>query len=190
MRLLLRIGLVALLIVAAGVGGWLYANRDAIERRRAVLRVADAPNFAQAQVELRWFELAPEVDEKRAELVGYWGTGQATFDTYLAQHLRDPDCGEALRKRFSEELAWRPELRPLWATVWRERTKQPPHEEAASVLEFLDTLAKAETPPRLTWRQVLDVQAVFELRGRGDLAVRLTPENCLDRFRQFKSLRE
>ena len=183
--MVLRIGLLGLLIAAVGVGGWLYLNREAVERRRAVLRVADAPTLAQAVAEFRWFETPPDEEAKRTALVAHWGTGDERFDDYLVRYLGDSTCSEALRKRFSEELAWRPELRSTWAAAWRQRVKQQPEAEIASVLEFLDTLSAAENPPRLTWRQVLDVQAVFELRGRGELATWLSPENYRERYRAY-----
>jgi hypothetical protein len=184
--LVLRIGLVALLIVAAGVGAWLYAQRDAIERRRAVLRVGEAQTYAAAQAELRWFETPPQAEEKLAALAGYWGEGNENFDSHLARHLSEPACSDALRKRFSEELAWRPKLQRKWAEAWRRNTKLPPDQEIASIVDFLDTLTLAESPPKLTWRQVLNAQAVFELRGRGDLVAWLTPENCLERYQRLK----
>lgn len=187
MRYAVRVGLAVFLILGAGAGGWWYANRHAIDRRRAVLRVAQAPSLALAQPQLLWFETPPDVDEKLAALVNHWGTGDARFDDLLVQHLGDPACGDALRKRFAEELAWRPAARPLWAQAWRQRTRQPPDQEIAAILDFLEALAAADAPPRLSWRQVLDVQAVFELEGRGELAAWLTPENCLPRYRAWKT---
>jgi len=175
------------LMIFGGLAGvvWFYYEGDPLGRQVAGYRVGSAGNYAQACREIAWFEQGADRESKLRELVGGWGTGNPQFDLYLARYLGDSKCGEALRQAFSLEFAWRPELLPRWAHYWRWRTKLPPSEEIASIAEYLSTLVLVDPPKKLTWREVLDLQAVFELTGHGDLARRLSPDNWPTRYQRW-----
>ncbi|HVC94246.1 MAG TPA: hypothetical protein VND64_11175 [Pirellulales bacterium] len=179
--------LVAITITSLSFGGvagvvWFYHERDPLGRQVVGYRVGAAGSYAQACREIAWFEQGADHESKLRELVGGWGTGNPQFDLYLARYLGDSNCGEALRRAFSLELAWRPELLPRWAHFWCWHTKLAPAEEITSIAEYLATLVLVDPPKKLTWREVLDLQAVFELTGHEDLARRLAPDNWPTRY--------
>ena len=64
----------------------------------------------------------------------------------------------------------------------------PLDQQTASVVAYLD-LAAADPSRTITWREVLDVQALFKLTGRGELASELSPSNWRDRYRQWQRRR-
>jgi hypothetical protein len=186
MRRLLAAITIALLVFAglAGVGCF-YFEFDPLGRQVAGYRVGAAENYAQACREISWFEQGADRESKLRELVAGWGTGNQKFDLYLARYLGDPKCGEPLRQAFALEFAWRPEVLPRWAQFWRWRSKLPPAEEINSINEYLATLVLVDPPKQLTWREVLDLQAVFELTGRAELARRLAPDNWPARYQRW-----
>ena len=177
---------IALLIFGGLAGvGWFYYAGDPLGRQVAGYRVGAAVNYAQACREIAWFEQGADRESKLRELVGGWGTGNQQFDLYLARYLADSRSSEGLRQAFSLEFAWRPELLPRWAHFWRWRTKLPPAEEITSINEYLATLLLVDPPQKLTWREVLDLQAIFELTGQAELAKRLAPDNWPGRFQRW-----
>ncbi|HEV3022267.1 MAG TPA: hypothetical protein VGX76_07355 [Pirellulales bacterium] len=178
MRRILVAIVVALLFfgVVAGLA-WFYFERDPLGRQVAGYRVGSAENYAQACREIAWFEQGADREAKLRELVAGWGTGNQRFDLYLARYLGDPKCSEALRQAFSLEFAWRPQMLPRWAHYWRWRSKLLPADEIASIHDYLAALLLVDPPKKLTWREVLDLQAVFELSGEPGLAKRLAPDN-------------
>jgi len=190
MRRWLWISLAALLLAALGLGAWAYAHRGALQRQWACYRVGAAGSPAEAQAEIAWFEADAEDRQVRLDdLVGKWGTGNQRFDVYLASHLYDPACSDALREAFAAELDRRPELLPRWAHFWSWRTRQEPNEQIGSTVEYLGTLAAATPPATITWREVLDLHAVFELTGQGALAAGLSPANWLEHYRRWQQVR-
>ena len=116
-RLWLAIGLTAALGgLAAGV--WLYWHPLPLRMWMTVSRVGSAPTFSLAKRELREIDSGRQREEKLRELVAGWGTGNPQFDLYLARYLGEPECSDGLRKAFSLELGWRPELLPRWGRYW------------------------------------------------------------------------
>jgi hypothetical protein len=95
-----------------------------------------------------------------------------------------------MRKTFSLELSWREDLLPRWAYFWSWKAGPKPGERVVLILEYLDVLLSAEPPRVLTWREVLDLQAVFQLTGQPHLAVRLKTDNWQTRYRRWRELRD
>lgn len=180
----------SLVIVACGVaaaGLWWYSSGEApLGRQVAAYRVGAAPSFTAAQREIRWFETGRDRRDKLKELVGGWDTGNQQFDLYLAMHLGHPDCTDETRRAFSLEMAWRKNLLPRWAHYWRWRTRLPPAEEMASIVDYMQVLSTVDPPRKLSWREVLDAQALFELTGHPEFAQRLMPDDWRDRFRRWR----
>jgi len=169
-------------VVAAVFGGaWLYLQRDALGRFWACHRVGAAQDYSHAKEELAWFTEGPDRAARLHELVTLWDTGNETLDRNLVMYLQDPDCDDSVREAFSLELAWRPKLLSRWAHCWCHMSKLEPDENFESIISYVDTLAMSNTPREITWRDVLDLQAAFELAGCPELAIRLTPENYLRR---------
>jgi hypothetical protein len=176
---------ILLLLGGLAAGAWLYLHPTQLTGQFAGYRVGAAATYSLAKREIAGFDSGSDRKAKDRELVAGWGTGNRQFDLYLAKYLSEPECSDDLRQAFSLELGWREELLARWAHYWAWRAKQDPAAEADSVVEYLAALAKASPPRLLTWREVLDVQAVFTLLGRGDLAHRLSPENWRSRWDEF-----
>lgn len=180
--------LTTLLLIAAIVAGgaWIYAQRGRISRQYICHRVAVAGSYPAAMREIAWFEEpAPDREARQRELVGAWGRGDPRFDYYLARYIRSPQCSESLREAFSLEFSWRPELLPRWAHYWSWQSAREPADELATVRGYLDTLASIEPPRLLTWRDILDLQALLEQTGQGALADRLKPDRWVDPYRRW-----
>jgi len=171
-------------LAALGVGYWLLQDR--LSQQWGANRVASAVSFEAAGSLIASMENAPDREERLRKLVEAWGRGHQKFDLYLAWYVTSPRSSELLRETFSLELAWREELLPRWAHYWCWRSPQAPDEQIASVLGYLELLAQAETPKEITWREVLDLQAIFALADQPGLAKRLSPDNWLHRFRQWE----
>ncbi|HEV3004435.1 MAG TPA: hypothetical protein VGX78_08225 [Pirellulales bacterium] len=184
-RFLVAIAIALLFLVVVAGLAWFYFERDPLGRQVAGYRVGAAENYAQACREIAWFEQGADREPKLRELVAGWGTGNQRFDLYLARYLGDPKCSEALRQAFSLEFAWRPQMLPRWAHYWRWRSKLPPADEIASIDDYLAALLLVDPPKKLTWREVLDQQAVFELSGDPELAKRLAPDNWPARYQRW-----
>ncbi|NQT16462.1 MAG: hypothetical protein HQ582_27130 [Planctomycetes bacterium] len=186
MRLWLRLLIILLVLAAVGVGTWYYLNRGELTSQWASHRVGAAPTFEEAQVEIAWFESGSDHKAKLRELVGKWGTGNQQFDLYLARHVSSPDSTEALRRLFSLGFGWHEERLPRWAHYWSWQTPEEPDREIASILGYLDLLHTADASKTITWREVLDLQAIFCLGGEPRLAKRLSPENWRGRYGDWR----
>lgn len=166
-----------------------YLGREKLIRQWACYRVGAADSYDQARSEIAWFEQGPKRRQRLEELVAKWGTGNPRFDRYLARYVSDPASSEELRKRFSLELGWRDVLLARWAHFWRWQAKREPDEEIASVVRYLNTLVEVDPPRELTWREVLDLQAVLTLTGHPDMAHRLDPTSWQARYRRWEQIR-
>lgn len=183
----LKLRLLALLAVglAAAASAWLWWAWPRLVWQWASYRVGAAATYEQARSRLAWFERSPDQAARLRELVRRWGTGNRRFDLYLARYVDDPASSEALREAFSRNLAWRDDLPHRWASYWSWRPGPEPQERIQSIAAYLDVLAAAEPTRNPTWRELLDVQAVFTLTGTPRLAVRLSPDNWRQRYRQW-----
>lgn len=185
MRPWLRILVMLVLLTGIGLGAWCYRNRNRLACQWASYRVGAARSFHGARAEIAWFETGPDRQTRLRHLVGKWGTGNRRFDLYLARYVTGRDSSELLRKTFSLELGWREELLPRWAHYWRWQAPREPDQEIASILDYLHVLISADPPKPVTWREVLQLQAIFQLSGQPELAKRLSPVNWPDRYRRW-----
>jgi len=190
MRLWVRL-LAALAVVAAGVlAAWAYGNREALGRQWMAYRVGQASDFAEARQAIQWFETGPDREARLRELVGKWGGGNVRFDFYLARYVASTECSAALRKSFSLGLAWEEGLLPRWAHYWCWKAAQSPDRQIEEILAYTDKVdAAKESLPEITWREILDLQAIFYLSGQPKWAERLTPGNWRERYRQWRESR-
>jgi len=187
MRSWLRILIGALAVALLALGAWAYFQRRALLSQWHCYRVATAESYAVAEQELAWFEQGPGPRQRLAELAEKWGTGNTTFDLYLAQYVSQGQSSEALRAVFSQELGRRPGLLDRWAHYWAYRAPTDPGRQLASVVDYFEALAAPDAPKvAITWREVLDLQAVFFWTARPELAAGLSPENGLERFRRWQ----
>ena len=177
------------LLASLAIGAWWYVNRRELSRQWACYRVGAAESFSQAQHEIAWFETGPDRRDRLRDLTRKWGTGNRQFDLYLARHVDDLASSELLRETFSRELGRRKELLPRWARYWSHRAKLEPDRQIASTLSYLDTLVLARVTRTIPWREVLDLQAVFQLTGHGHLAADLSPENWQQQYRRWQQTR-
>lgn len=174
---------VALGLVAAG---WWFVDKNAAAPQFAAYRVGRAASFAEAKREIAAIERQPNHDAALRELVAGWRTGNPAFDFYLAAYVSDRQSSDDLRHLFSNELSWRPDLLTDWAHFWSWRAKQSPDVEAASIAEYLDALASTDPPRKLSWREILDLQATFTNTAHQDLAIRISPDNWPQRFQAWR----
>ncbi len=181
-----KILIVLLLLAGTGLSVCWYVNREFLQRHWMIYQVGAAPSYDDAKPKLAWFDAPADRDARLPALVGRFGRGNRCFDLYLAQYVDDRDSSESLRQAFSNELAVRDGLLARWAGYWSWRLAQPPDEEIASILNYLEVL-KAAPATTLTWREVLDLQAVLQEAGRPELARGLSPGNWRDRFGQWRS---
>jgi len=183
MRCWLRFSIAAVISAGILLGAWWYANRQRLARQWDCYRVGAAESFEEAQAEIAHFETGSDAGIRIAELVRKWATGNRQFDLYLARYLHQPECSSALRAAFSRELGRRKGLLSRWAHYWSWQASLEPDEQIASIVAYLEGLDPNGT---ITWREVLDLQAVFELAGSSQLARRLSPANWYARFRRFQ----
>lgn len=188
-RFWLRIAVLLLLPVATAAGFWVWHHRQPLAWQWASYRVGAASTFERARTRIAAIEADPDRDAALRQLVRHWGAGNETFDLYLARYVDDPASSEAIRKAFSVELAWRRPLLNRWTHYWRWRSPQEPDREIAALVEYFDVLVAAEADRTITWRDVLDLQALFGLDGRADLARRLSPDNWARRYRSWQASR-
>ncbi|NUQ65394.1 MAG: hypothetical protein HUU20_23245 [Pirellulales bacterium] len=186
MRLMFRATAALLGLGGVVLAAWLYVNRDPLTRQWMCYRAGAAASFQDARESLRWFEAGPDREARLSELVGKWGTGNPRFDLFLARYVAQPESSEALRERFSLEFGWRDELLERWAHYWAWQAPQAPEDEIASIVAYLDTLASASPPRQITWREVLDLQAIFHWTGHTDRARRLKPSNWHARYTPWR----
>ncbi len=189
MRHKLRTLLVLIALIAVFVGAWTYVNRRTLTRQWRCYRVSSAESFEQAQEEIAWFENGADRHERLAELMRKWGTGNRQFDLYLARHLHEPACGDPLREAFSEELGRRDELLPRWAHYWSYSSAEEPDEQIDSILRHLDALLRTPTTEQIPWREVLNLQALFQLAGCPERARDLSPSNWQATYRAWLEVR-
>jgi len=186
MRLWLRLLITLFVGVGMCVGTWCYLRREGLACQWACYRVGRARTFEDARAKIAWFESGPDYKARLRELARSWASGNQRFDLYLARYVGHPDSSEALRKAFSRGFAWHEERLPRWAYYWSWQTNQEPDREIASILAYLDLVLKADPPKTITWREVLDLQAIFCLAGKPHLAKRLGPENWGERYRRWR----
>lgn len=198
-----------MLVVAIVAGAaWWVRDRWEIGTQLASYGIGRAATYADAAKQIAEIEKSGDPAALR-KLVSGWGTGNDRFDYYLARYVvespsnRAPSnqapskqapsnqapsnqapSSEALREAFSRELSWRPPLLPRWAHFWSWQVKQPPAEEIMSVRGYLAALLQADPPRKLSWREVLALQAVFTLTGHTEAAHRLDTTNWRTRLRQ------
>ena len=179
------------MVLSAGIliSAWWYLNRRRLARQWGCYRVATAESFQQAQDEIAWFENGPDRHARLGELARTWGTGKQQFDFYLARHVCHADSSELLRETFSQELGRRQDLLPRWAHYWSYRARPDPDEQIRSILNYLETLFSAGRLREITWRDVLDVQAVFQLTGHPERARGLSPANWHEHYRLWLETR-
>ena len=189
MRPWLRVSIAGLLLLAVAAGAYWYINRRELARQYHCYRVGAAESFEQARHEIAWFQTGTDHAARLRELTRKWGTGNRQFDLHLAQYLHHADCGQSLREAFSIELDRRKELLSRWAHYWSFRTPQEPDEEIAAILRSLDVLALQEPPPSITWREVLNLQAVFQLIGAPSHARGLSPTNWHEHYHGWQQTR-
>jgi hypothetical protein len=178
-----------LLLTASGLGVWCYVCRQPLLRQWALYRIGAAASLPEAEAELVRCETSFDHDAMIDELVGKWGAGNRQFDLHLAAHLGGASCGEPLRAAFAAEIGRHAGLLERWARYWMWRAPLPPEQQMDSVTAYLDTLAAANPSHDITWREVLDVQALFQLTGQDELAQGLTPANWRDRYRRWQRSR-
>lgn len=176
-------------MACVGAAAWCYWNYERLSRQWAARNVAAAASFEEAGKAIAAIEDAPDHVARIRELAGKWGAGDPQFDLYLAWYVGSPQSSEFLRETFSLEFAWREELLPRWAHYWSWRASQEPDQEIAAVLGFFDLLAASPSPRPVTWREVLDLQAIFALTDQPRSAVRLSPENWLSRYQAWRQAR-
>jgi len=172
-----------LLLSAIAIGLWAYQNWTRLCSQWASYRVGTAQSFNEAQARIAPLETGADCDAKMAQLVGKWGTGNRQFDLYLAEHICDAAATDRLREAFSQRLSRSADLRRRWAHYWSHRTPIPPDEQVQSIVSYLDTLATVDPPRAITWREVLDLRAVFELTGNSRSAPDLSPTNWHQYYR-------
>jgi hypothetical protein len=179
-----KILIVLFLLAGTGLSACWYVNREFLQHHWMIYQVGAAPTYEEAKPKLAWFDAPSDRNARLPTLVGRFGRGNGRFDLYLAQYVDDRDSSESLRQAFSNELAARDGLLARWAGYWSWRLAQPPDAEIASILTYMEVLQAAPSAT-LTWREVLDLQAVFQGAGRPELARGLSPGNWRERFRQW-----
>lgn len=166
-----------------------YMDRQPLDRHWTLYRIGAAASSQEAEQKIIDCETSPDRDVMIDELVRKWGTGSRPFDLHLAAHVGGKSCGEPLREAFARELGQRDGLLGYWAHYWTWRAQLPPDQQTASVVVYHDALAAADPPRSITWREVLDLQAVFQLTGRSDLARDVSPTNWRDRYGEWQRSR-
>ena len=185
MRLLRKVAIAVLLLAIAGGGTAIYLHRAWLETQWTIFSVGLAKNPDEARRPLARLDCPPDQATKLRELMARWGRGNEQFDLYLARYVDHPDSSEALREAFSGELSRRESLLPRWSGYWAWRSAAEPDAEIASMRSYLDVLLKAPPTRTLTWREVLDLQAAFQLTGQSEFARQLSPANWRQRYRQW-----
>jgi len=183
-----------LLVVVAGLlaGVWVFVNWRIVVWQWSSYQVGAAASFEEARKQFAQFEQGEHAPERLRVLVAKWGTGNRQFDRYLAQYATDGGSSTALRRAFSRELGRRPELLPRWEHFWRWQASLEPERQIASILEYLDPKAFADQPgagASITWRELLDLQAIFAISGDHDRAARVRPDTWREHYRVWSETR-
>ncbi len=179
-RLLYACALIA--AVAAGVGAW--HEREHLARQYQCYRVGAAATYPQAQALMLRFDTPQAV----RSLVDKWGRGNPKFDVYLVRFAHEPSCPDAVRAALSRQVASSEPLAKRWAHLWRFRCEDPPQREYRQLAEYLTALLNSDEALPVTWRDVLDLQALFSDTGHWMLARGLTPQNWRQRFVEWQRL--
>jgi len=187
MRLGTKILLGALGLAVLAVGGFALLYRKSLVRQWHCYRVASAETFAAAREEMAWFLEGPDARDRLGELVAKWGTGSPQFDCYLARHVADPGSSELLREVFFREFQRRPSLVKMWAHYWAFQAPAKPADELVSLVAYFDIQAKASAS--ITWREALELAALFHWSGRDDLIKKLEPTNWIDYYQNWQTTR-
>jgi hypothetical protein len=175
--------IVAVAALAVGIG--LYVWRDKLAAQWASYQVASAGSYRAAARRIGQFEAAPDRDKKIHALVDAWGRGDPRYDYYLARYIRSPDCGDGLRQAFSLEISSRPGLIQRWGHFWSWHSSAGPAADHSHLRGYFDALASVEPPRRLTWRDVLDLQALCARTGQGEVARRMKPDDWVAAYRRW-----
>ncbi len=181
--------IVFVLVAGVFVGAWAYVNRQWLVWQWACYKVGTAASFEQAKRQFAWFEQGANAQDRLRVLAAKWGDGNRQFDEYLARYVTGGESSMALRQAFSEALTHRPELLQRWAHFWCWQSPLEPDRQVASILEYLDALAfdePASANPAITWREVLDLQAIFTIAGDVDRAARVTPDTWREHYRVWR----
>ncbi len=178
-----------LVLSSIALGLWVHGNWTLLSSQWTSYRVGAAESFAEAQARIAPLEKGSDRDAKMAQLVGKWGTGNRQFDLYLAEHICDAAATDGLRESFSRQLGRSAELRRRWAHYWSHRTSLPPDEQVQSIVSYLDTLATVDPPRAITWREVLDLRAMFELTSNPRPAPDLSGTNWHEYYRVWRETR-
>lgn len=179
-------------LAAVLVGGWAYVNRETLSWQWASYQVGAAASFEQAREQIAGFEQGPDAPARLRVLAAKWGGGNPQFDRYLARYAASGDSSKVLRRAFSRQLTRRPELARRWAHFWCWQASIEPDRQIDSILEYLDALAfddGASAAPPITWRELLDLQAIFALSGEPDRATRVGRENWREHYRVWREAR-
>jgi hypothetical protein len=190
MKPLWRAAVAILLVAGLLLGVWVYQNRDRFTSQWASYQVGAAERYPEARQRLVALQQSDDDrDVRLREVAAKWGTGNRRFDLHLARFITDPASNPQLRELFSRHLSHRPELLARWGHFWAHQASLPPDEQISQIVTYLDQIAYAEdaiVDQPLSWREVLDLQAVFTLTGARDRAIGLTPENWRDHFRVWQ----
>ncbi len=168
---------------AAAVG--IFDRRDPLTEQWELYRLIECETWSDARGRLAWFEAEPRRAQKLDLLVSRWGTGHTIFDEHLVRYACQARGADALREALAGQLSRRPELLPRWAHYWAWKSTLSPADEMESVCRYLATLIQAEPPRSITWREVLDVQAVLTLEGHPDLAAQVAAERWQEPYRRW-----
>ncbi len=189
MRAWWRLLTVVLLLGLLALGIWAYVRWPRLQAAWTCHQIGKAKSFAEAREMIRTLESGPQYEARLRDLTGAWGRGNQTLDYYLARYVGDPRSSEALRKAFSLELGWRREMLARWAHYRSWQAATEPGEEIDSITAYFDPLAEVQPAVSITWRQVLNLQAVFHWTGQAELAHRLDPTNWPRRYARWKAER-
>jgi hypothetical protein len=174
----------SLAVLVAASAAYLYLRRDELRLQWDSYQVTSSPDYATFQQRMAEFQQQAVTYAQLQALVSRWQTGNEPFDGYLARYLFDAPCNEAVREAFSRELSWRDGHVEAWGGAWQEQ-KGDIKEQVESLRRYLDTLQAAVPSRAITWRDVLDIQAMFALSDQPTLAIRLTPDNWRERYQRW-----
>jgi hypothetical protein len=201
MRTWIRVSLSICILTGIIVGKWWYDHPDYVAGQWACHRIAAAASLEDAKVELEWFEPDEEEGDEEVQksvrdarlriLVENWGTGDPQFDLTLAQYVSDPTSSESLREAFSRYISRRRILQERWAHYWCYRSVLEPDEEIDSVIAYFDSLESTDSNSEgmVTWRQILNLQAVLYLYDKEQIDRELSPNNWRVPYRQWQRTR-
>jgi hypothetical protein len=180
LRRLFGLAVATALVVLIGLA---WQERLLLWNQYRSYRVGAAASYRQAQglIDRMHDDAAMPV------LVSKWGTGNARFDVYLARYLNETHCPDTLREEFAQHIGRSPELASRWAHLWRFRALDSPAGEYRQLANYLRILCESDERLPITWRDVLDAQALFIDSDQRVLARGLDPAHLKARFRQWQA---